>query len=75
MESANVKKYQSSREFYDKNPDKYELHKQKALEYYYKNKELISTRNKEKRLKIRRLKIEQKVKTNGGKAQRKVGTE
>lgn len=68
MESANVKKYQSSREFYDKNPDKYELHKQKALEYYYKNKELISTRNKEKRLKIRRLKIEQKVK-------RKVGTE
>lgn len=61
MESATVKKYQSSRDFYDKNPDKYELHKQKALEYYYKNKELISTRNKEKRLKIRHLKKEERT--------------
>jgi len=61
MESA-TKKYQNSRDFYNKNPDKYELHKQKALDYYYRNKELISARNKEKRLKIRRLKIEEKVK-------------
>jgi len=67
MESA-TKKYQNSKDFYKQNPEAYELHKQKALEYYYKNKELISTRNKEKRLKIRRLKIQEKVK-------RKVETE
>ena len=53
MESA--KKYQNSKDFYKQNPEAYELHKQKALDYYYRNKERICQRNKEKRLNIKRL--------------------
>jgi len=74
MESAN-KKYQNSKDFYKQNPEAYELHKQKALDYYYRNKERICQMNKEKRLNIRRLKIQEKVKSKGGGAQRKVETE
>jgi len=56
------KLYVNSKDFYEKNPDRYEYHKEKVKQYYQQNKDKINQRNKEKRLYARKMKVEEKIK-------------